>query len=131
MPVTGSPFASLSLALLLLAGVAHARPVERLEAPGAELVRAHCTACHSLRLVTQNRGDADHWRRVIAWMQATQGLRQIPEPELDRLVAYLATRYPPQRPSRRAPLPPWQRPPGLEQDEVGQRDRQEGGNEPP
>ena len=43
-------------------------------APGWELVRMHCGACHSYRLVTAQRADKEGWRSMIQWMQETQNL---------------------------------------------------------
>ncbi|MFT6778334.1 MAG: hypothetical protein ACJAV1_002273 [Paraglaciecola sp.] len=39
-----------------------------------EIVRAHCTACHSTKLVTQNRMIHENWLTTIRWMQKSQGL---------------------------------------------------------
>ncbi|MDQ2695448.1 MAG: hypothetical protein M3Z21_08755 [Pseudomonadota bacterium] len=71
-----------------------------------ELVRAHCTACHSARLVTQQRLDRAAWERVIRWMQKTQGLWELPPPVEGRILDYLARHYAPAAGARRAPLMP-------------------------
>jgi hypothetical protein len=72
---------------------------------GWTLVYAHCSACHSLRLVVQQRGDRDTWRRLIRWMQETQNLWEF-EPAVEAAILdYLARNYAPERPTRRAPLP--------------------------
>lgn len=69
-----------------------------------ELVRANCVACHSARLITQQRGSAQQWLTVIRWMQAKQNLWQF-EPDTEaRIIAYLATQYPPEANQRRAPI---------------------------
>jgi hypothetical protein len=70
-----------------------------------ELVRANCTACHSARLITQQRGSADHWLKLIRWMQATQNLWQFPADVEQKIVAYLARHYPSGTNPRRAPVP--------------------------
>jgi len=72
---------------------------------GWELVFAHCSACHSLRLVTSNRGDRDTWLRLIRWMQQTQNLWQIEPTSEARLLDYLARNYGPEEAVRRAQLP--------------------------
>jgi hypothetical protein len=70
-----------------------------------ELVFAHCSACHSLQLVTSNRGDRDTWLRLIRWMQETHNLWMI-EPTIEaRLLDYLARNYGSEEPVRRAQLP--------------------------
>lgn len=62
-------------------------------APGWELVKANCGACHSYRLVTAQRGDAAFWTHTIRWMQDTQNLWQIYPPHEQRLIDYLAGTY--------------------------------------
>jgi MYXO-CTERM domain-containing protein len=81
-------------------------PGTLIEAPGVELVRGHCTGCHSERLVTQNRGTRDDWLRTIRWMQRTQNLWPIEAKSEAKILDYLATNYPPGRASRRPPLHP-------------------------
>jgi hypothetical protein len=74
-------------------------------APGWELVSAHCGACHSHRLVTAQRGDADFWRSVIRWMQKTQNLWEIPPAQEQVIIEYLASNYNESDWGRRPPLP--------------------------
>lgn len=75
-------------------------------APGWELVRAQCGACHSYRLVTAQRGNATFWTDAIRWMQRTQNLWQLP-PEVEApLIAYLAANYNETDWGRRPPLSP-------------------------
>lgn len=83
-------------------------------AAGWEVTRMHCGGCHSYRLVTSQRGDADYWRSVIDWMQRTQNLWQIPPDQEGLLISYLSDNYnetewgrrPPLSPSLLPPLPP-------------------------
>lgn len=71
---------------------------------GWTLVYANCSACHSLRLVVQQRGDRATWQRLIRWMQETQNLWEF-EPSVEtRILDYLAKNYPPEISTRRAPL---------------------------
>ena len=79
-------------------------------APGFEQVRAQCTACHSARLVTQNRADRDGWLDMIRWMQASQGLWPLGNDE-GLILDYLAANYGPISVGRRPPLPPELLPP--------------------
>ncbi len=74
-------------------------------APGWELAAAHCGACHSHALVTAQRGDADFWRSTLRWMQRTQNLWQIPQPQETALIDYLASNYNETDWGRRPPLP--------------------------
>jgi hypothetical protein len=71
-----------------------------------ELVRNNCIACHSLKLVTQQRGTATQWLTVIRWMQDKQNLWQF-DPETEtRIINYLAENYPPRADQRRTALSP-------------------------
>ena len=72
-------------------------------AKGLEVVRANCTACHSAKLVTQNRASREGWEDMIDWMQATQGLWDLGDQE-PIIVNYLAEHYGPQEIGRRANL---------------------------
>jgi len=76
-----------------------------------QIVAAHCGACHSTQLVTQNRGSRETWEHLIRWMQATQGLWPFPEPTETQILDYLAANYGPVASSRRQPLPPELLPP--------------------
>lgn len=71
-----------------------------------ELVRGNCTACHSAKLITQQRGTAQQWLTMIRWMQKTQNLWQFDPGTEERIVAYLAENYPPDAARRRAAIPP-------------------------
>ena len=70
-----------------------------------QIVAAHCGACHSTRLVTQNRGSRDTWLHMIRWMQDSQGLWPFNEPTENMLLDYLEKNYGPVAASRRQPLP--------------------------
>lgn len=71
-----------------------------------ELVRNNCIACHSLKLITQQRGSAEQWFDMIRWMQEKQNLWQF-DPDVEkRIVAYLAENYAPSERQRRAALAP-------------------------
>jgi len=78
--------------------------------PNSEIVRQTCVACHSLKLVTQNRADKAGWLAMIRWMQEKQGLWPLGENE-DKILVYLSTYYGPTKSFRRAPLPREQMPP--------------------
>ena len=75
-------------------------------AAGWEHVRANCIACHSTRLITQQRGSAAQWLAMIRWMQKKQNLWQF-EPAVEAaIVSYLTENYPPEADRRRAAIPP-------------------------
>ncbi len=72
-------------------------------AEGFDMVRADCTACHSAKLVTQNRATRDGWKDMIRWMQKTQGLWDLGKNE-PIILDYLAKHYAPQEIERRPGL---------------------------
>ena len=87
-------------------------PVTGLKMTGDwELVRGNCTACHSSKLITQQRGTAEQWLAMIRWMQKKQNLWQFDPDTENRIVAYLAENYPPDAARRRAAIPPELMPP--------------------
>jgi len=63
------------------------------EGPGRELVVQQCTACHSGRLVQQNRATREGWREILRWMQRSQNLWVLPPETENRILAYLATHF--------------------------------------
>ena len=73
------------------------------EGEGLMTVVNNCTNCHSAKLVTQNRMDADGWRKTIKWMQETQNLWDLGKNE-DIIVRYLAMYYAPGKKGRRLNL---------------------------
>ena len=75
-------------------------------ADGWETVRANCTLCHSAKFITFQRGNRESWKSMIRWMQKTQGLWSFDEKTEDTILSYLATNYPPEKPSRRRNLSP-------------------------
>ncbi len=76
-----------------------------------EIVRANCVACHSAKLITQQRGTAQQWLTMIRWMQKKQNLWQFDPATEEKIIAYLAENYPPSDAQRRAALPPEMMPP--------------------
>jgi hypothetical protein len=76
-----------------------------------ELVRANCIACHSAKLITQQRGSSQQWLTMIRWMQKKQNLWQFDPATEEKIITYLADNYPPSDAQRRAALPPDLMPP--------------------
>jgi len=76
-----------------------------------EIVRAHCIACHSSKLITQQRGTAQQWLTMIRWMQNKQNLWQFDPATEEKIISYLADNYPPSDAQRRAALSPELMPP--------------------
>lgn len=67
------------------------------------IVKGQCTACHSGKLVTQNRATREGWEEMIRWMQKTQKLWDLGEQE-EIILDYLATYYSPEEEGRRRNL---------------------------
>jgi cytochrome c5 len=87
-------------------------PVSGLKMTGDwEIVRANCTACHSPKLITQQRGTAQQWLTMIRWMQEKQNLWTFDPDTESKIIGYLAENYPPSDARRRAAIPPDLMPP--------------------
>lgn len=74
-----------------------------IEADGLMTVVNNCTNCHSAKLVTQNRMNAERWIATIKWMQETQNLWDLGKNE-EIIVNYLVTNYPVKKKGRREVL---------------------------
>ncbi len=74
-------------------------------AKGALVYQAHCTACHSAKIVTQNRGSRQTWLARIRWMQDSQGLWPFDPATEGIILDYLETHYGPGEGARRPPIP--------------------------
>ena len=114
MRFAGSCLSALSALMLFTANAAEPEtdPLTGLKMAGDwEVVRNNCIACHSTRLITQQRGTAEQWLGMIRWMQAKQNLWQF-DPDIEsKIVAYLAEYYPAPEVGRRAAIPPELMPP--------------------
>ncbi len=70
-------------------------------AKGVEDVIANCTACHSAKFITLQRGDRATWKDMIVWMQKTQGLWSLDMPNASGentekvILDYLSKNYAP------------------------------------
>ena len=73
-------------------------------APGWEITRNNCIACHSASLVTQNSGSPAHWLSMIRWTQETQGLWQFDDTTENTILEYLSSSYGPKADARRPGL---------------------------
>ncbi|WP_334038764.1 hypothetical protein [Alteromonas macleodii] len=74
-------------------------------APGYNLVVAHCSACHSPSLITQNAMSRERWLETIRWMQDTQKLWPLGDAE-PAILDYLTLWYGPKKGARRPLLEP-------------------------
>ena len=56
-------------------------------------MQGHCSACHSLALVTAQRGDRQFWLDTIRWMQKKHNLWPLPEAQERAILDYLTRHY--------------------------------------
>lgn len=68
-------------------------------AEGAEETYGYCAACHSERLVAQQGLTRARWSGMLEWMVEEQGMAEIDEPDLSRILDYLARNYGTDRPN--------------------------------
>ena len=73
------------------------------DAEGLMTVVYNCTNCHSAKIVTQNRMNAERWNATIKWMQETQNLWDLGGNQ-EIIVNYLVANYPPIAKGRRMVL---------------------------
>ena len=66
---------------------------------GAEETHAYCTACHSERIVAQQGLTRADWEELLEQMVEEHGMNPIEEPDLARVLSYLAAHYGPDRPN--------------------------------
>ncbi|MEN7341317.1 MAG: hypothetical protein AAAFM81_00185 [Pseudomonadota bacterium] len=71
-----------------------------------QLVAGMCSSCHSLKIVTAQRGDRVYWEKTIRWMQKTQNLWVIPPEIENKILDYLSKNYADEAAGRRPALPP-------------------------
>ncbi len=70
---------------------------------GMQATIQNCTACHSAKLVTQNRMSREGWKATIVWMQETQNLWDLGTNE-EPILNYLSKNYAPTDKGRRQNL---------------------------
>ena len=80
-------------AVLVILALAVTGTDELPDANGRSLVLGHCTSCHSLALVTAQRGDQQFWLGTIRWMQKKHNLWSIPADQEAVIVSYLAEHF--------------------------------------
>jgi len=72
-----------------------------------QLVYSNCVACHSLALVTAQRGDTSYWREIVDEMQTSRNMWTLAPETEEKIINYLAEHFPPGGVfSRRPPLSP-------------------------
>ncbi len=60
---------------------------------GVDLVAGYCAACHSLRIVMQQRASETRWRELMVWMIEKQGMAEPPDDDLEAIIHYLSNNF--------------------------------------
>jgi len=60
---------------------------------GREEVEIYCGACHSLKIVVQQRLSRDAWDETLVWMVEEQAMDPLSEDERRLVLDYLATHF--------------------------------------
>ena len=68
-------------------------------AEGVEETFDNCTACHSERIIAQQGQTQDGWIELFEWMVEEQGMAEIEEPDLSKILDYLSANYGIDRPN--------------------------------
>ena len=66
---------------------------------GPRRTHAYCTVCHSERIVAQQGLTRFDWEELLEQMVEEHGMNPIGEPDLGRVLDYLAANYGPDRPN--------------------------------
>ncbi len=66
------------------------RETELPEGEGREEVEGICAACHSIRMVTQQRLPRHRWDELLDWMVAEQGMPELDEETRTVVLDYLS-----------------------------------------
>lgn len=72
---------------------------------GRDITFALCSACHSIRLVTQQGQTKEGWDELITWMVKKQAMPPIDADSRKQIVDYLAKHYGPKKRKRRRYIP--------------------------
>ena len=68
------------------------------EGDGRAETYAFCSGCHSFRLVEQQGMNREQWDETLVWMVEEQGMAELPPELRERILAYLSTAFPQDRP---------------------------------
>lgn len=60
---------------------------------GQELVAAWCAACHSMRIVMQQRASKERWDALLIWMVEKQGMAEMPPEDREAVLSYLSENF--------------------------------------
>lgn len=73
--------------------------------PGREKVYYLCGACHSIKIVQQQRLSRERWDKLLVWMVEEQGMPELEANERSLLIDYLGEHYGQDRSAPAANLP--------------------------
>jgi len=63
------------------------------EAPAKEDVFYTCSACHSIKLVAQQRLTKAGWDEILDWMVEEGGMNELEEEDRQQILDYLSTAF--------------------------------------
>jgi len=70
---------------------------------GRETTYYMCSACHSIRLVTQQGMNRERWSTTLDWMTDKQGMPPLDPATESEILSYLSEQYGPDGPRGRSP----------------------------
>ncbi len=74
------------------------------DGPGKAIVQKSCVVCHSIKVITAKRADADEWNSLVQ-MMVSRGA-DLTDDEIPVVVKYLTEHYGPVKDQKTAPAPP-------------------------
>lgn len=86
--------AALAAAPAFAQGVAPSDPADYPDAPGREEAVAFCGACHSFRIVAQQRLTRAQWDESMKWMVQRHNMPQLDKEDLDLILGYIEKAFP-------------------------------------
>ena len=60
---------------------------------GEDLVRTHCTTCHSAQIIIQQELPRAEWDELLVWMVEEHAMEPLHELDRERILSYLQTHY--------------------------------------
>jgi hypothetical protein len=102
--------AALAAAPVQAQGVAPSDPADYPDAPGREEAVAFCGACHSFRIVAQQRLTRAQWDESMKWMVQRHNMPELDKEDMDLILGYIEKAFPAApaggRPGWRTPFAP-------------------------
>ncbi len=65
---------------------------------GREETFVYCISCHSTKIIEQQGLTEEDWKETLDWMIEEQGMPELEINVQDKILKYLITNFPPERP---------------------------------